>query len=65
MTVFSHMIELAIEVETRNCEYTIKKEEVLDALRRLIDNMEQDFDWDRFQVTDSILISKDPRCDNG
>lgn len=64
MIVNSHMIELAIEVETKNDAEDVTPGEILDALRVLVRNMEQDFDFDRFQVIDTCLISKDPRCNN-
>ena len=64
MIVNSHMIELAIEVETKNDADNVTPGEILDALRLLVSNMEQDFDFDRFQVIDTCLISKDPRCNN-
>jgi hypothetical protein len=58
------MIELAIEVETKNDADNVTPVEILDALRLLVSNMEQDFDFDRFEVIDTILIRKDPRCNN-
>ncbi len=64
MVVNSHMIELAIEVETKNKADDVTPGEILDALRLLVRNMEQNFDLDRFQVVDTCLISKDPRCNN-
>lgn len=65
MTINSHMIELAIEVETKNDADNVTPGEILDALRLLVSNMEKDFDFDRFEVIDTILVSKDPRCNNG
>ena len=64
MTIKSHMIDLAIEVETKNDANNVTPGEILDSLRALVRNLEQDFEFDRFEVVDTCLISKDPRCNN-
>ena len=57
----SHMIELAIEVESENGAEDLTPGEILNALRKLTSDLEQNFDPDRFDVVNTCLISKDPR----
>jgi len=54
MAKFSHMIDMAVEIESDNEGDDLTRDEILGAVSKFLNSMITDFDMDRFCVVDTF-----------
>ena len=63
MAKFSHMVDLAVEIESDNDQDNLTENEILGAVAKFLNSMRFEFDMDRFCVVDTIEESQDDEED--